>query len=287
MAYANSATLGLVLDLDPDLGAGIPEDEREHARNACRGAVVRVPRGRWTPPAAAAEREDQLGLVILEGLLCRELAIGQGHALEFLGPGDVVQLPTPHRWPSTASEVRLTAATKLLLVSLRKSFLHAAGRWPTLLAEVHQRLEAQRQRLAIQTAILHLPRAEDRVLLALWHLAHTWGRITPAGTVLPLPLTHDVIGHMAAARRPTVTVALSSKLHDCITRTEDGSWLLTTAAEARVQLITQHPAAPSLGATVMLRELSRETRDEARALRDEAAQIRAHRRAAGQRRTPS
>ena len=286
MAAANSVTLGLVLDLDPGLGASIPNEQWERARNACRGSVVRVRRGRCEPPGDAAEREDLLALVILEGLLCREVGIRDRHVLEFLGPGDVVQLPAGHRRPSLGSNVGLTAATELVLVGLRTSFLHAAARWPSLLAEVQQRLEAQRQRLAIQAAIVHLPRAEDRVLLTLWHLADTWGRVTPDGTLLPLPLTHDVLGQMAAARRSTVTLALSSKLEDCITRTEDGSWLLTTAAEARVQQIApdgrrQH----LLGASVMLRQLTRETRDEARALRGQAAQARARHRAATRRST--
>jgi len=81
-------------------------------------------------------------------------------------------------------------------------FIYPAARWPSLLAEVFHRLEAQRERLALQTAIEHLPRAEDRVLLVLWHLTDTWGRVTAQRTLLPIRLTHDVVGQLSGLAAP-------------------------------------------------------------------------------------
>jgi hypothetical protein len=73
----------------------------------------------------------------------------------------------------------VTALDPSELIVLSKPFIHAAARWPSLLTNLHRRLEAQRQRLAIQGLAVHLPRAEDRVLLTLWILAHRCGRVTP------------------------------------------------------------------------------------------------------------
>jgi hypothetical protein len=73
----------------------------------------------------------------------------------------------------------VTALDPSELIVLSKPFIHAAARWPSLLTKLHRRLEAQRQRLAIQGLAVHLPRAEDRVLLTLWILAHRCGRVTP------------------------------------------------------------------------------------------------------------
>lgn len=67
----------------------------------------------------------------------------------------------------------------MILVVLGESFIGAAARWPSLLATVQRRLEAQRESLAIQGLIAHLPRAEHRLLLMLWHLAERWGYVTP------------------------------------------------------------------------------------------------------------
>jgi CRP-like cAMP-binding protein len=257
VASTKSGTVGFVLDLDPDLGAEIPVEEREAARNACRGGVVAVPRGRWTPPADAAERPDLLAMSIVDGLLCREVAIRDRHVLELLGPGDVLHLPIVRQRPSLGSAVKLTAATDLLLVELGESFIRAAAEWPCLLIELHRRLEAQRERLAIQAAIVHLPRAEHRVLLALWHLTDSWGRITPFGRLLPIPLTHDVLGQLTAARRSTVTLALGVlEQQGLIRRMDDGCWLLTNTAEPEVQLIARAGSREgAVGESVMLRRL--------------------------------
>jgi Crp-like helix-turn-helix domain len=70
------------------------------------------------------------------------------------------------------------------------------------------------------------------------HLADRWGRVTPGGTLLPLALTHDLLAHLIAARRPTVTLAVSALESDgCIERMDDGTWLLTCAAERKVAAI--------------------------------------------------
>ena len=229
---------GHILDLDPDLGAGIGKEDWEAACRACRGALLSVPSGVWEPADAVAERNDVLGWVLVKGALCREVALRDRYMFELLGPGDVLHLPVAQGGPRLGGKIKLTALAGTSLVVLGSAFVRAAARWPSLLANVHRRLETQREHLAIQGLITHLPRAEHRVLLTLWHLADRWGRITPEGTVLPLTLTHDLLGHLTAARRPTVTLAVGTLETDgYIRRCNDGSWLLTVAAEHQVHTI--------------------------------------------------
>ena len=233
--------IGLILDLDPDLGSGVGEEEWGLARSACRGELFCLPTGVWRVSDSAGERDDLLGFVIVEGLVCREVGLRDRYMLELLGPGDVLQLPVavPDR-PRLGGPVRLTAAVDTVLVALGDSLARAAGRWPGLLAVVHRRVEAQRESLAIQGLIAHLPRVEQRFLLTLWHLADRWGRVTPDGTLLSLPLTHDLLGQLTAARRSTVTLAVSSLESDgYIRRTDDGAWLLTARGERRVAAIAR------------------------------------------------
>ena len=227
------------------------------------------------PPGWVWERDDLVGLVIVEGMLCRELALRDRHMLEVLGPGDVVRLEALGGRSRLGGDVRCTAATETTFLVLGRSFILAAARWPCLLATVGRRLEEQRVRLAVQGLIAHLPRAEHRVLLALWHLAGQWGRVTWNGTELPLVITHDVLGQLTRSRRPTVTLAVTVlEAEGYIRRLDDGSWLLTDLSARAVEAIGRtSKSARALGETFMLRQLIGETSAESAAVRGEARQI--------------
>jgi CRP/FNR family transcriptional regulator, cyclic AMP receptor protein len=262
---------GLLLDVDPDLGADIGHEDWESARQACRGVLVRRPAGRWEP-LLSGEEGALVGLVIVTGVICREVQLRDRHLLELLGPGDVLQLPVSGDGPRLGTDVQLTALVDAEMLALGQPFIRAAARWPSLLLAVQQRLEAVRERLAMQALIAHLPRAEHRLLLMMWHLAQRWGVVTPAGIVVPLALSHDVLGQLTAARRSTATLALRAlEQAGTIKRLQDGSWLLTTAGELAVEAIAGTPGGvPALGEILALRLRSSEAIEQARALRAEA-----------------
>jgi CRP/FNR family transcriptional regulator, cyclic AMP receptor protein len=273
-----SAPVGLVLELDPDLGAGVWPEDWPAARRACQGELLSVRQGRWRAPEAAGDRSDILGMVIVEGLLCREVNLQGCHMLELLGPGEVLQLPVLATRPRLGGPVALTAVTDLKLVVLGDSFIRAAGRWPSLLAAVQYRLETQREHLALQGLIAHLPKAEDRLLATLWHLAERFGHVTAQGTVLPLPFSHEILGQLSAAKRSTATLALRALAsQNAVHRLKDSSWLLTATADRRIQAIVQTShSSPVLGEQLILRQAANETFAESRAVRSESGQIREH-----------
>ncbi len=47
-----------------------------------------------------------------------------------------------------------------------------------------------------------------RIALLLWHLAERWGIVELDGILVPLPLTHRLIGQLVGAERPSVSHAL-------------------------------------------------------------------------------
>jgi CRP-like cAMP-binding protein len=47
------------------------------------------------------------------------------------------------------------------------------------------------------------------VLATLRHLAIRWGRVTPNGVRIPFRLTHEVLGEIIGAQRPSVTSGLA------------------------------------------------------------------------------
>ena len=65
-----------------------------------------------------------------------------------------------------------------------------------------------------------------------WHLAERWGRMTAEGVVMPLTLSHRLLGELVGARRPTVSAALGELAHEGrLVRRRSGDWLLVDAPE--------------------------------------------------------
>ena len=61
----------------------------------------------------------------------------------------------------------------------------------------------------------------------MWHLAERWGRVTPAGIFVPLPLGHQRLADLVGAHRPSVTSALGELTRGgAISRRDDGVWVL-------------------------------------------------------------
>jgi CRP-like cAMP-binding protein len=75
-------------------------------------------------------------------------------------------------------------------------------------------------------AIVQQARTHIRIHLMLWHLADRWGYVSPEGTILPLRLTHEVLADLVAARRPTVSSALSHLVRSGLVRPAAKGWLL-------------------------------------------------------------
>jgi CRP-like cAMP-binding protein len=248
----------LVLDLDPDLGSKVSKREWESARQVCRATLVHVPAGRWNLSAGIGSDLDEiLGLVLVTGVLAREHALADRRSLELLSRGDVLLLPVPDsEAPVPGGRESLTALSQATLIVLGGAFLRAAARWPSLLANVNRRLDAQRARLTVQGLAMHLPRAADRVLLTLWLLADSCGRVTPRGIVVPLDFTHEVLAHLTAARRPTVTLALGElQSTGCVARDDGGHLILTERARREVLAIFETDGGPAIGDSLSLRTL--------------------------------
>ena len=58
-------------------------------------------------------------------------------------------------------------------------------------------------------AISQQPRLDERLWMLFWELADRHGRVRSDGVYLDLPLTHEVLSHLVAARRPSVSGALT------------------------------------------------------------------------------
>lgn len=90
---------------------------------------------------------------------------------------------------------------------------------------VGRALERSRN-LAVNLAIIQQARVATRLHMLLWHFADRWGRVRADGVLVPLALTHAVLAELVAARRPTVTTALTELARAKNVRPADPGWLL-------------------------------------------------------------
>jgi CRP/FNR family cyclic AMP-dependent transcriptional regulator len=214
-----------VLDLDADLRATVPPEDLEVARTRLLASCVSAKAGPWNPSGIADA--DCLGILVLEGLLTRDVEIAGTVSRELLGEGDIIR---PWDDDSALSPIPARASWTIVEPSrfavLDRRFTLLGGRWPQMSTEVIHRVLRRSRWLAVRLAIGSVRGAPDRIMLLLWHLAGNWGRVTPEGTLIPFRLTHELIAELIGARRPSVTSAISElRTAGDVKLTEDG-WLL-------------------------------------------------------------
>lgn len=218
-----------VLDADPKLLRHVAPDEAGRARRAVIAPLVVVPEGTFDPAECLAAGAGAFAAIVISGLIARELSVGGQPTLHLLGPGDLVHAREVEAG-LLGAEQSWTASLPTRLALLDDRFLHAVRRWPRLLTALVERTHDIHHQALVQLAISQQPRVEDRLLALFGALAGRWGRTTAEGIVVPLTLTHEALGRLIGARRPTVTLALKA-LADAgrLQRRGDGGWTLPGA----------------------------------------------------------
>jgi CRP/FNR family cyclic AMP-dependent transcriptional regulator len=214
-----------VLSEDSDLAESVPQPRRERAIRECTARVAEIMPGRWDgrEPAFA----DGIGLLVLDGLLIRKVTVHGRHGAELLGGGDVV-LPWHEDTDSPTlgwtSEWRVLEPTRVAVLDER--FARLLGRYPPLAGKLLARVAQRARLLTVNLAIVHQARVDVRLQMLLWFLAGRWGRVRGDGVTVPIRLTHAVLADLVAARRPTVTTALSELDRQGLVQSVDGGFLL-------------------------------------------------------------
>jgi CRP-like cAMP-binding protein len=218
-----------LLEVDLDLAGAVPADRTKAAHEALRVPLVHVDAGRWDPAALInAAAGDHLGLLIVRGIVAREVTITGSTATELLGPGDVFDPCGPERGAVLlSSEVEWSVAERAVVAVLGDHIAGGLVRWPQLGAVLRDRAEQRAERLAVQRAIGHISRVDQRLLALLWHLAERYGKVGADGVILPLELAHRSLGRLVGASRSTVTLAVGElERAGALSRRLEGGWLL-------------------------------------------------------------
>jgi CRP/FNR family transcriptional regulator, cyclic AMP receptor protein len=213
---------------DPDLGAALEASARAVAEERVVARTITVRAGLWAPAGERERGPGHLGFLVLDGLLLRNLDLHGASTAELVGAGDVIRPWAGDRAePTLAAEATWEVVERARLAVLDRGAAATIGRWPELMATLLDRSIQRTHGLAFHLAVCSLPRLETRVLAVLWNLAGRWGRVTPRGVVLALPISHRVLAHLVSARRPSVTVALGRlSEHGLVERGERVGWVL-------------------------------------------------------------
>ena len=241
----------LLLDADPDLGASLSNEEFAVARRHLRARVRTLEEGPWDP-LGDADHTGHLGLLVLDGVLVRDVSVRGRCCAEVLGAGDVLrpwdQAEAIDASVGHAYHWEILRRTRIAVLDARLG--HVMTRWPSLVSILLQRSLRRVRTMGLQYALTQVQGVDVRLHLVLWHLADRWGRVTPDGVVLRLPLTHQVLGRLIGARRPSVTSALQRLDREgLVTRMDAGAWLLRGApGEVELQHEPRSRPSPALAA---------------------------------------
>jgi CRP-like cAMP-binding protein len=217
-----------VLDHDAELRNVLPESQRARARQHAVAAVIELPVGDWEPGDEESTGAE-LGLLVLEGLLIRDVTVADARCGELVGPGTLLR-PTDDRGSDAPMRHetgwRVVEPTRLAVLDRR--FLRVAAHWPTLITALVARATQRAHNLGVLVTIHSLKRVDTRLLAFFWHLADRFGKVTADGVLIPLGLTHRQLALLIGAQRPSVTSALGTLAERGLLRRDDrGNWLLS------------------------------------------------------------
>jgi hypothetical protein len=215
-----------LLEEDPDLADTVLPERRQAAAEELTADAIRIAPGAWAP-SESEFAAGGVGLLVIRGLLLRRVGIEGRYGAELLGECDILR---PLQREDGASTLLTTTGWSVIeptrLAVLDELFTARLARYPELVARLIGRAVGRSRQLAVNMAIVHQARVDVRLHMLLWHLAGRWGRVRSDGTMLPMRLTHAFLADLVAARRPTVTSALSELSRRGLLRYLDDGWLL-------------------------------------------------------------
>jgi hypothetical protein len=214
-----------VLKEDPELAEAIPPERRRQAVEECTAPELRIQPG----PLARKESlgfRGGIGVLVLSGLMIRRVGIEGRYGAELIGEGDLLRPSAESVSPLLPLTTDWSVVLPTRMAALDDSFERRLAQYPELARCLIDRAILRSKQLAVNMAIVHQARVDVRLHMLLWHLAARWGRVRSDGTVLRLRLTHTVLADLVAARRPTVTTALSELARQGLVRTDGETWIL-------------------------------------------------------------
>jgi CRP/FNR family cyclic AMP-dependent transcriptional regulator len=222
--HRRQRTVVQLFEADPALLRHLPAERR---RPFLRQPLVTA---YWLQPGlwrlrSASHHGVLLGVLVLDGLISREVTLAGKRGLELLGPGDLIHPAWESR--SAADLVKWRVAAPARLAILDDRITKALAEIPGVLPELISRAMRRSRYLSLQLAISSIHPLPQRLHVLLWHLANRWATLDGEDVVLPMPLTHEALAELVSAQRPPVTTALAElRRQGAISRRDGDAWIL-------------------------------------------------------------
>lgn len=231
---AQSASFRCLLDLDSDLADELDPESRRLARAAATALTFEADPGPLDLAPWLNDVAEGPGLLVLGGVIALNARVGDRIASELVGAGDLLQplWSGPERLLSCAVDWRALLPMRIAL--LDGAFPKRIRFWPQIGQALLRRAGQRVINLDVQRAIAAQPRLEIRLALLLWHLAGRWGKVERGGVRLPLPLTHQLLGQLIGAERPSVSHALARLAEGGFVTGHGDEWHLLGSVEQSV-----------------------------------------------------
>ena len=229
-----------LLDVDPDLIEHLDSEQAAAARSRAVARVAILDDGERDPWKWIGDTDGHLGLLIIDGLLTRNMRLLGRTTMELLGAGDLVR-----PWDDVAEDasvpqaVTWTVQLPTRVAVLDRPFVERIAPWAGITTALVSRSARRAQSLARHLAILENPRVDARLLLLFWQLADRWGTVCADGVAVPFQLTHTTLGRLVRAQRPSVTASLHQlSERGLLTRRQgDRAWILHGDPDLQLRLL--------------------------------------------------
>jgi CRP/FNR family transcriptional regulator, cyclic AMP receptor protein len=230
----DATCVGPYVRRDPVLDGSGPEDAGRLLRLAARlaEATVEVPAGAWDPWAVQTVAAQGFTMLIVHGVLLSELRLRGEPTAQLLLAGETVDPLACRDRVLSSDRMTWRALEEATVVVLGARFLAATQRFPQLTAALCRQQAAQINRGIRFAAVTKLPRVEQRIVAFFCAVAEERGRVVADGVLVDLPLTHECLGHLIGAKRPTVSLALKTLARDRLLTRQGRQWLLSRQVTA-------------------------------------------------------
>jgi CRP/FNR family transcriptional regulator, cyclic AMP receptor protein len=218
-----------LLDALPDVASVLEPADLERARSELVAPLIEHGEGEWIDPAPEVFDPLAMGLVVVDGLMARHVRLGATTTTELVGRGDVLRPPDllnggPPQFPAG---IGFTVLESTRVALLDREVTAAVCRWQPVVTSIVTSAVRRSFGLAELLALSHLRRVDARLLVLFWQIAYRFGRVGTDGVSVPLKLTHETLGRVVGAQRPSVTTALNQlEAAGRLSRRDGGGWLL-------------------------------------------------------------
>jgi len=227
-----SGSLRYLFDVDSELAESLDVSMRLAARRVATAIVVEAEPGELDLVGWLGRIGRGPGVLVVDGVLAVNVTVGGRVASELLGAGDLLEGTVDPDEELLSCSTGWRCLQPLRLALLDAGFAKRILNWPQVTQVLLQRAERRTHSLNVQRAIASHPRLEIRLALLLMHLASRWGRVEPGGVALTMPLTHQLLGRLIGAERPSVSHALARLTRSGLLTGNGDEWHLHTHIDA-------------------------------------------------------